>query len=117
MGYPSTWKDILDEHGDRVPKRDKLGNIIHNADGTVRYKQESDGQGIIDWIEDQKKWIQNEMEHRYGWQREYKGSHPRGNLLTPDYQVVRAKERQEEFERQMKSTFASFVFRVDTKLE
>lgn len=93
MGYPSTWKDVLDEHGEKLAKRDKLGNIIYNADGTIRYKQEPDGQGIIDWIEDQKRWIQNEMERRYGWQREYKGSHQRGNLLTPDYQVARAKER------------------------
>lgn len=96
MGYPSTWKDALDEHGERIPKRDKTGKVIHNADGTVRYKQEPDRQGIIDWIEDQKRWIQNEMERRYGWQRECKGSHPRGNLSTPDYQVARAKERLRE---------------------
>ena len=117
MGYPSTWKDVLDENGERVPKRDKSGKVIRNADGTVRYKQEPDGQEIIDWIEDQKKWIQNEMERRYGWKREYKGSHPRGNLSTPDYQVARAKERQEEFERQMKATFSTYVMRMDRKLE
>lgn len=67
MGYPSTWTDVLDENGERVPKRDKSGEVIHNADGTARYKQEPDRQGIIDWIEDQKRWIQNEMEWRYGW--------------------------------------------------
>ena len=105
MGYPSTWKDMLDEHGERVPKRDKNGNVIHNADGTVRYKQEPDGQGIIDWIEDQKRWIHNKMKIRYGWEREYKGSHSRGNLSTPDYQAARANERQAEFERQMEETF------------
>lgn len=117
MGYPSTWKDVLDEHGERVPKRDKSGKVIHNADGTIRYKQEPDRQGIIDWIEAQKRWIQNEMERRYGWQREYKGSHPRGNLFTPDYQAARAKERQEEFERQMKAMFSTYVMRMDRKLE
>jgi len=108
MGYPSTWKDVLDEHGERVPKRDKNGNAIHNADGTVRYKQEPDGQGIIDWIEDQKRWIQNEMERRYGWQREYKGSHPRGNLSTPDYQVARAKERVQEVRLMMQKEVMSY---------
>lgn len=117
MGYPSTWRDVLDENGERIPKRNKFGEVIHNTDGTVRYKQEPDGQGIIDWIEDQKRWIQNEMERRYGWQREYKGSHPRGNLSTPDYQAARARERQEEFERQMKATFSAYVMRMDRKLE
>lgn len=96
MGYPSTWKDVLDAKGERIPKRDKKGNIIHNTDGTVRYQLEPDGQGIIDWIEEQKKWIQKEMLERYLWGREYKGSHPRGNLSVPDYKVARAKERQEE---------------------
>lgn len=117
MGYPSTWKDALDENGERIPKRDKTGKVIHNADGTIRYKQEPDGQGIIDWIEGQKKWIQQEMERRYGWQREYKGSHPRGNLSTPDYQAARAKERHEELERQMNEMFRSFIMQMDTKLE
>ena len=93
MGYPSTWRDVIDGNGERVPKCDKNGNVIYNADGTIRYKQEPDGQGIIDWIEDQKRWIQKTMERRYGWKREYKGAHPRGNLSTPDYQVARAKER------------------------
>lgn len=117
MGYPSTWKDVLDENGERIPKRDKYGKVIHNADGTVRYKQEADGQGIIDWIEDQKRWIQHEMEQRYGWEREYKGAHPRGNLSTPDCQVARAKERQAQFEKQIAETFDSFVMRMDEKIE
>jgi len=96
MGYPSTWKDVLDENGERIPKRDRKGNIVYNTDGTVRYQLEPDRQGIIDWIEAQKKWIQKEMLERYQWGREYKGSHPRGNLSIPDYKVARAKERQEE---------------------
>ena len=116
MGYPSTWKDALDENGERIPKRDKYGKVIHNADGTVRYKQEPDGQGVIEWIEDQKRWIQNEMERCYGWKREYKGSHPRGNLSTADYQAARAKERQKEFERQMREVFTTFTERMDKQL-
>ena len=99
MGYPSTWKDVLDEKGQRIPKRNKNNEIICNKDGTIRYLQEPEHQGIIDWIEDQKQWIQNEMERRYGWEREYKGSHARGNLSTPDYQAARAKERYEEFSK------------------
>lgn len=112
MGYPSTWKDALDEHGKRIPKRDKTGKVIHNADGTVRYKQEPDGQGIIDWIEDQKRWIQNEMGRRYGWQREYKGSHPRGNLSTPDYQAARAKERCNEILYKVNAEMQGYLQRI-----
>lgn len=95
MGYPSTWKDVLDDSGERIPKKNKDGEIIDNKDGSIRYQQEPDKQGIIDWIEDQKKWLQKEMMRRYGWDREYKGSHPRGNLSTPDYQVARSRERLE----------------------
>ena len=99
MGYPSTWKDVLDENGERIPKRNKDGEIIHNKDGSIRYQQEPDQQGVIDWIENQKRWIQLEMKKRYNWEREYKGSHPRGNLSTPDYKAAKAKERLEKYEQ------------------
>lgn len=112
MGYPSTWKDALDKNGERMPKRDRTGKVIHNADGTVRYKQEPDGQGIIDWIEEQKKWIQNEMERRYGWKREYKGSHPRGNLSTPDYQAAQAKERTQEIQQVLEDEIKNYSKRI-----
>ena len=80
MGYPSTWKDSLDESGSRIPKRNKNGDIVYNLDGSIRYKQEPDKQGILDWIEEQKQWIQKEMKRRYDWDREYKGSHATGAL-------------------------------------
>ena len=112
MGYPSTWKDTLDENGDRIPKRTKSGDLVYNSDGSVRYSQEPDGQGIIDWIEEEKQWIQREMARRYGWQREYKGSHPRGNLSTPDYKAARAKERKELLEREIKAEISEYVTNV-----
>lgn len=112
MGYPSTWKDKLDEYGQRIPKRDRNGCVIHNEDGTIRYQQEPDKQGILDWIEEQKQWLQEEMYQRYNWTREYKGSHPRGNLSIPDYQVARAKERQEEYQRQIDASLAEYDERV-----
>ena len=117
MGYPSTWKDVLDENGEKVPKRNNQGEIIQNKDGTIRYQQEPEHQGIIDWIEDQKKWVQNEMERRHGWKREYKGSHPRGNLSTPDYQVARALERQHEAERKINEMLNSFVAHINTQID
>lgn len=112
MGYPSTWKDVLDENGERIPKRNKNGEIILNKDGSIRYQQEPDKQGIIDWIEDQKKWLQKEMKKRYDWDREYKGSHPRGNLSTPDYQVARSKERLEEIRRSVKNELDGYEQRI-----
>ena len=116
MGYPSTWKDALDENGERIPKRNKNGDIILNKDGSVRYQQEPDKQGIIDWIEDQKRWIQEEMMRRYDWSREYKGSHPRGNLSTPDYKIARAKERQAEIEKQVQDVLSNATARIEKLL-
>ncbi|MBQ3193827.1 MAG: hypothetical protein IJB59_09700 [Oscillospiraceae bacterium] len=120
MGYPSTWKDILDEKGKRIPKRNRKGEIIRNKDGTVRCQQEPDQQGIIDWIEDQKHWLQKEMRQRYGWEREYKGSHPRGNLSTPDYQAARARERKEAFQQILTESLTNYderVYKLSKKLD
>lgn len=117
MGYPSTWKEVLDKNGNSVPKKDRNGEIIHNKDGSVRYKKEPDGQGVLDWIEDQKGWIQNEMLKRYGWDREYKGSHPRGDLSIPDYKVARAEERRKEIERQIDTMMISFMQRTNEQID
>ncbi len=120
MGYPSTWKDKLDDQEKKIPKRDRNGNIVHNQDGSTRYQQEPDGQGIIDWIEDQKQWIQKEMEKRYDWDREYKGSHARGNLSTPDYQVARAKERNEVYQHLLDESLQEYndaVYTLTLKLD
>ena len=104
---------MLDDQGQPIPKRDKEGNIIHNKDGSVRFKQEPAGQGIIDWIEDQKRWIQQEMVRRYQWDREYKGSHPRGNLTIPDYKAARAAERVRESEQKMYTTVQAYSQQID----
>lgn len=116
MGYPSTWKDVRDENGERIPKRNRNGEVVLNKDGSVRYQQEPDKQGIIDWIEEQKQWLQAEMLRRYDWHREYKGSHPRGNLSTPDYKIARAKERQEEIEKQVEGVLRNATERIEKLL-
>ena len=116
MGYPSTWKDVRNEKGERLPKRNKRNEIVLNQDGTIRYLQEPDQQGIIDWIEDQKAWIQTEMEHRYGWEREFKGSHSRGNLSTPDYQAARAAERRQEMEERIRNMYDTFVAEINVQI-
>ena len=101
MGCPSTWTEVLDEQGKPIPKRDRSGKIIREENGEIRTVKETEKQGIVDWIEEEKKWIQEKMLERYGWEREYKGSHPRGNLSTLDYKVTRSKERLQEVEQQL----------------
>lgn len=112
MGYPSTWRDITDENGTPLPKRDKNNNIIYEKDGTPRIQKEPEKQGIIDWIEEQKSWLEKEMDLRYGWKREYKGKHPRGNLSTPDYKVARAMERLTERENLFKQVVENYSKRI-----
>lgn len=112
MGYPSTWKEVLGEDGKPVPKRDRNGNVILNPDDTIRYQQEPDRQGILDWIEEQKQWLSKEMKQRYGWEREYKGAHPRGYLTTPDYRVARALERLQETKRAIDEEIQNIELRV-----
>lgn len=113
MGYPSTWADVLDENGKPIPKKNKDGEVIHNKDGSVRYQQEPAGQGILDWIAVQKQWLQKEMKQRYDWDREYKGSHPRGNLSTPDYKAARAKERQNQYEQLLQASISQYQKTVE----
>lgn len=117
MGYPSTWKDAVDEQGNPVPKLDRFGKVVHNSDGTVRYKKEPAGQGIIDWIEQQKIWLQLEMQSRYGWEREFKGSHPRGQLSTPDYKVARARERLQETQAALQHLIQGYCSVADQLLD
>ena len=116
MGYPSTWKEKLDENGNPIPKKDRNGKIIHNEDGSIRYQKEPDGQGVLDWIEDQKRWIQQEMLRRYDWSREYRGAHPRGNLSILDYMVARAEERRREIEQQIDAMMRRLVEHIDERI-
>ena len=53
------------------------------------------------------------MKKRYDWDREYKGSNPRGNLSTPDYQVARAKERLEEQQQLLQQSLQNYQDRVE----
>lgn len=112
MGFPSQWVEVLDEDGKKVTKLDRNGDVIREKDGSIRYQKRPQGQGLIDWIEDQKEWLAAEMLRRYGWEREYKDSHPRGNLSTPDYKVARAEERVEEMEAWMDLVLGSYDDRI-----
>ncbi|MDO5399667.1 MAG: hypothetical protein Q4F17_01630 [Eubacteriales bacterium] len=117
IGYPSTWTDVLDAAGSKIPKRDKKGDIIKEKDGSIRYQQKPGKQGIVDWIENQKSWLEQQMLERYGWQREYKGSHPRGHLETPQYKAACAQEQLKAAEDRMEGLSRDCAERIDGLIE
>ena len=41
--------------------------------------------GAVEWIEEQKNWIAEEMEKSIGWKRLFKGKNERGDLLLSDH--------------------------------
>lgn len=56
--------------------------------------------GAVEWIEEQKNWIAEDMEKNIGWTRFYKGKNKRGDLLLSDYRRERAAEKALEAERE-----------------
>ena len=54
----------------------------------------------VEWIEEQKNWIAEEMEKSIGWKRLFKGKNERGDLLLSDYRRERAAEKALEVERE-----------------
>ena len=57
------------------------------------------------------------MMQRYSWDREYKGSHPRGNLSTPDYQVARSKERLEALQKEFGRTIQDYEEQISQETD
>ncbi len=56
--------------------------------------------GAVEWIEEQKNWIAEDMEKNIGWTRFYQGKNERGDLLLSDYRRERAAEKALEAERE-----------------
>lgn len=56
--------------------------------------------GSVEWIEEQKNWIAEDMEKNIGWKRLYKGKNECGDLLLSDYRRERAAEKALEAERE-----------------
>ncbi|MDO5155977.1 MAG: hypothetical protein Q4D51_08420 [Eubacteriales bacterium] len=79
---------------------DKDGNLVWqtNEKGEKVAQKKRVSFGGVDWVEEQKMVLQAMMEERYGWERLYKGSNPRGNLLLSDYRREMAAKRAEEAE-------------------
>lgn len=56
--------------------------------------------GAVEWIEEQKNWIAEDMEKNIGWKRLFKGKNERGDLLLSDYRRERAAEKALEAEHE-----------------
>lgn len=88
MGYPVVEQPDCDpETGELLYKRDTDGNVLLNKKGEPIPVMRKTAFGSIDWIEEQKGWIQEQMRQRYGWEREYKGRNPFGDVTLSEYAV------------------------------
>lgn len=85
MGFPTLMKQATDKDGKLVWQTDKEGNKVP--------QMKRDHYGGVDWVEKQKEVLQELMAERFGWERIYKGSNPRGNMLLSDYRREKAAER------------------------
>lgn len=93
LGFPTTMKQAVTESGDLVWQKDE--------DGKLKPQMKRDRYGGADWVETQKAILQDMMLKEFGWERFYKGSNPRGNLLLSDYRREKAAETAKEEERKL----------------
>ena len=85
MGFPTLMKQAVNKAGELVWQTDKDGNRVP--------QMKRDHYGGVDWVEKQKEVLQELMAEKFGWERVYKGSNPRGNMLLSDYRREKAAER------------------------
>ena len=93
LGYPTTMRQAVTETGDLVWQKDE--------DGNLKPQMKRDRYGGADWVETQKAVLQDMMLKEFGWERFYKGSNLRGNLLLSDYRREKAAEMAKEEERKL----------------
>lgn len=95
LGFPTTMRQAVTETGDLVWQKDE--------DGNLKPQMKRDRYGGADWVETQKAILQDMMLKEFGWERFYKGSNPRGNLLLSDYRREKAAEMAKEEERKLEN--------------
>lgn len=91
MGYKTTMEQARDASDELVwqdTSEGKKPQMVRTA------------YGAVEWIEEQKNWIAEEMEKSIGWKRLFKGKNERGDLLLSDYRRERAEEKALEVERE-----------------
>lgn len=93
LGYPTTMKQAVTKTGELVWQKDE--------DGNLKPQMKRNSYGGADWVEAQKAVLQEMMLKEFGWERFYKGSNPRGNLLLSDYRREKAAEMAKEEERKL----------------
>ena len=93
MGFPTLMKQAVNKDGELVWQTDKDGNKVP--------QMKRDHYGGVDWVEKQKEVPQELMAEKFGWERVYKGSNPRGNMLLSDYRREKAAERAKEAEKSL----------------
>ena len=93
IGFPTLMKQAVNKEGELVWQTDKEGNKVA--------QMKRDHYGGVDWVEKQKEVLQELMAEKFGWERVYKGSNPRGNMLLSDYRREKAAERAKEAEKSL----------------
>ena len=95
MGYKTTMKHAVD-------KKDEL--VWQNTPDGKKPQMVRDAFGVIEWIEEQKEWLAEQMEKRMDCERLYKGKNERGDLSLSDYRRERAAEKALEAELELQRT-------------
>lgn len=109
MGYKTTMKHAVD-------KNDEL--VWQNTPDGKKPQMVRDAFGIIEWIEEQKEWIAEQIEKRMDCQRLFKGKNERGDLKLSDYRRERAAEKALEAELELQRTQQELeVARIDSAKE
>ena len=106
LGFSTTMRQAVTETGDLVWQKDE--------DGNPKPQMKRDRYGGADWVETQKAVLQDMMLREFGWERFYKGSNPRGNLLLSDYRREKAAEMAKEEERKLEDIKDKVVTRQAT---
>ena len=91
MGYKTTMEQARDASDELVWQDTPEGR---------KHQMVRTAYGAVEWIEEQKNWIAEDMEKNIGWTRFYKGKNERGDLLLSDYRRERAAEKALEAERE-----------------
>lgn len=95
MGYKTTMKHAVD-------KNDEL--VWQNTPNGKKPQMVRDAFGVIEWIEEQKEWITEQIEKRMDCQRLFKGKNECGDLPLSDYRRERAAEKALEAELELQRT-------------
>ena len=95
MRYKTTMKHAVDKNNELVWQNTPEGK---------KPQMVRDAFGAIEWIEEQKEWIAEQIEKRMDCQRLFKGKNERGDLQLSDYRRERAAEKALEAELELQRT-------------